>query len=101
MLKDNTYEKLARANATAINGLQPKISVWNTGSSSSDGAAAAIAADPTAPIRNLFQCLPPLLSTIKEQTGIAPPTWVAKMPADNGDDRRISGAGPAGETLDS
>lgn len=78
MLKDNTYEKLARANAAAINGLKPRISVWNTGSSS-DGAA-----DPTAPIRNLFQNLPPLLTTIQEQTGITPPNWMAQMPA-NGD----------------
>lgn len=74
MLKDNTYERLAQANAAAINGLQPKISVWNTGSSS-DGAA-----DPAAPIRNLFQNLPPLFSTIQEQTGIMPPNWMVQMP---------------------
>lgn len=74
MLKDNTYERLAQANAAAINGLQPKISVWNTGSSS-DGAA-----DPSAPIRNIFQNLPPLFSTIQEQTGIAPPNWMVQMP---------------------
>lgn len=75
MLKENTHEKLARANAAAINGLQPKISVWNTGSASDASA------DPTAPIRNLFQSLPPLFSTIHEQTGISPPTWLAQMPA--------------------
>lgn len=79
MLQDHTYEKLAQANAAAIHGLQPKISVWNTGSSS-DGAA-----DPAAPIRNIFQNLPPLFSTIQEQTGITPPNWIAQMPAANGD----------------
>ncbi|MCJ1255654.1 hypothetical protein MMC24_003471 [Lignoscripta atroalba] len=73
MLQNNTYEKLATANAKAINGLQPKITVWNTGADSG-------AADSTAPIRNLFQSLPPLLSTINEQTGIAPPSWLAQMP---------------------
>lgn len=31
MLQDKTYEKLAMANAQAIQGLQPKITVWNTG----------------------------------------------------------------------
>lgn len=72
MLKDNTYEKLAKANAAAINGLQPKITVWNTG-------ADAGSSDSTAPIRNLLQSLPPLLSTINEQTGIAPPSWLANM----------------------
>ena len=33
MIQSNTYEKLANANARAINGLQPKITVWNTGTS--------------------------------------------------------------------
>ena len=73
MLQSNTYEKLAKANAAAINGLQPKITVWNTG----EGASS----DSTAPIRNLLQSLPPLLSTINDQTGIVPPSWLAQMPA--------------------
>lgn len=73
MLQNGQYEKLALANAKAINGLQPKINVWNTG-------AAEGAADPTAPIRNLFQCLPPMLSTIQDQTGMQPPQWLARMP---------------------
>ncbi|KKY28555.1 putative flotillin domain-containing protein [Phaeomoniella chlamydospora] len=72
MLENNTYEKLALANAKAINGLQPKISCWSTG----DGTSS----DAMAPIRNLMQSLPPLLSTINEQTGIAPPNWLATMP---------------------
>ena len=73
MLQHNTYEKLANANAKAINGLQPKISIWNTGEGSSS--------DSSAPVRNLMQNLPPLLATINEQTGIAPPSWLAQMPS--------------------
>ncbi|KAL8743220.1 MAG: hypothetical protein Q9190_004409 [Brigantiaea leucoxantha] len=73
MLQHNTYEKLANANAKAINGLQPKISIWNTGEGSSN--------DSSAPVRNLMQNLPPLLATINEQTGIAPPSWLAQMPS--------------------
>ena len=80
MLTNGTYEKLAQANGNAIKGLQPKINVWNTGSQGSDGMA-----DPSAPIRNLFQSLPPLLSTIHDQTGMAPPSWLAQMPQQNGD----------------
>jgi flotillin len=77
MLQNNTYEALAKANAKAINGLQPKINVWHTGNQAgADGAAA----DPTATIRNLFQNLPPLLSTINDQTGITPPQWLVGMP---------------------
>lgn len=73
MLERGTYENLARQNACAIQGLQPKINVWNTGSN-------AESADSMAPIRNLFQSLPPLLSTIQDQTGMMPPSWLAQMP---------------------
>jgi flotillin len=75
MLTNGTYERLADANAHAIKGLQPKINVWSTGAQG-DGAM-----DSMAPIRNLFQSLPPLLSTIQDQTGMAPPSWLAQMPA--------------------
>lgn len=79
MLTNGTYERLADANAKAIKGLEPRINVWNT------GAQAEGVADPTAPIRNLFQSLPPLLSTIHDQTGMSPPSWLAQMPQQNGD----------------
>lgn len=75
MLQNQTYERLAEANGKAIQGLQPKINVWNTGAAGGDGVA-----DPMAPIRNLFQALPPLLGTIQDQTGMQPPTWLAQMP---------------------
>jgi flotillin len=78
MLTNGTYERLADANAHAIKGLQPKINVWNT------GAQGDAAPDSMAPIRNLFQSLPPLLSTIHDQTGMAPPSWLAQMPANPG-----------------
>ena len=74
MLQNNTLEKLALANAQAINGLQPKITVWNTGDNSGQGAGGA--ADPVAPIRNIFQALPPLFSTVADQTGMQPPSWL-------------------------
>lgn len=77
MLKENTYEKLALANAKAVQGLQPKITVWNTGSDGNGGGAEAAG---IAPIKNLMQSLPPLFSTIQEQTGISPPNWMLQMP---------------------
>ncbi|WEW57888.1 hypothetical protein PRK78_003355 [Emydomyces testavorans] len=73
MIQSNTYEKLANANARAVHGMEPKITVWNTGS----GDASQ---DSTAPLRNLMQSLPPLFSTIHEQTGMAPPNWMVQMP---------------------
>ena len=80
MLQNNVYEKLAAQNAKAISGMQPKINVWNTGNQ--DGAGM----DASAPIRNLFQSLPPLLSTIQDQTGMQPPNWLMQMPkGENGE----------------
>lgn len=74
MLQNGTYTQLADANARAVHGLQPKINVWTTGGQ--EGAAA----DSMAPIRNLFQSLPPLFSTIQDQTGMTPPAWLANVP---------------------
>lgn len=73
MLQDGTYEKLARANAEAIKGLELKITVWNTGEGSSGSN------DGTGAIRNIVQALPPLFSTMNDQTGISPPAWLAQM----------------------
>lgn len=70
MIEKGTYVELAKANATAIRGLEPKISVWNTGS-----AQGGQGADPTETMRNVYQMLPPLMSTINEQTGITLPEW--------------------------
>jgi flotillin len=80
MLKENTYEKLALANAKAIQGLSPKITVWNTGDSDASGA---LGQGGIAPIKNIMQSLPPLLSTVQEQTGIALPNWMMQMPSAN------------------
>jgi flotillin len=93
MLQNNTFEKLAEANGRAIHGLQPKINVWNTGSNADGGA------DSTAPIRNLFQCLPPLFSTIQDQTGMAPPNWLAQMPgqAIGGQQNMVNGSNEVAE----
>ena len=78
MIEKGTYVELARANADAIRGLEPKISVWNTGSAG-DGAAGS--QDPTAAVRNVYQMLPPLMSTINDQTGITLPEWqFGRMP---------------------
>lgn len=69
MIEKGTYVELAKANAAAIRGLEPKISVWNTGSQGGQGSEA------TETMRNVYQMLPPLMSTINEQTGITLPEW--------------------------
>ncbi|KAL4783095.1 hypothetical protein BJX76DRAFT_269467 [Aspergillus varians] len=79
MIETGMYERLALANGKAIQGLQPKITTWNTG----DGASGS--GDAMGPIRNIMQGLPPLLSTIHDQTGIKPPQWFAQMPDNEGE----------------
>ncbi|RIB28717.1 hypothetical protein C2G38_2028286 [Gigaspora rosea] len=74
MIEKGLYQQLAKENAQAIQGLNPKITVWNTDGASNGGNNAN-------PIANIFQSLPPLLSTIQEQTGITPPNWIAQMPS--------------------
>jgi flotillin len=80
MLKEGVFVKLAEANAKAVNGLAPKINVWTTEGGNGTGGA-----DAMAPIQNLFKSLPPLFSTIQDQTGMTPPTWLANVPARNGE----------------
>jgi flotillin len=78
MVEKGIYGQLAKANADAVRGMQPKVTVWNTGTNaggSADGSASGNAGDPAAAIRNTYQMLPPLMSTIHEQTGITLPEW--------------------------
>ncbi|KAI9154934.1 flotillin domain-containing protein [Paramyrothecium foliicola] len=72
MIEKGTYVELAKANAQAIQGLQPKISVWNTGNG---GGSAGGQRDEAEVMRNVYQMLPPLMTTINEQTGITLPEW--------------------------
>lgn len=69
MIEKGTYVELAKANATAIKGMEPKISVWNTGNQQGQSNDAADT------MRNVYQMLPPLMTTINEQTGITLPEW--------------------------
>lgn len=68
MLERGTYEALAKENANAIKGLNPKITVWNQ-----DGKTQSN------PIADIYKSLPPLIETMREQTGVMPPTWLANV----------------------
>ena len=68
MMEQGLQVSLAKIHATAITDLKPKITVWNTGEGNNG-------------VNELIKSLPPLLTTIKDQTGISPPNWMAKMPA--------------------
>ncbi|KAI2467776.1 hypothetical protein F4781DRAFT_433004 [Annulohypoxylon bovei var. microspora] len=82
MIEKGTYVELAKANATAVNGMQPKISVWNTGSEAGSSGAGGQGQDTASTLRNVYQLLPPLMSTIHDQTGITLPEWqFGRMPS--------------------
>jgi len=65
MIRDRLLPELAKANADAIHGLQPKISVWNMGGDNKSN-----------PIADIMKSLPPLVDTIYQQTGMKPPAWL-------------------------
>lgn len=77
MIEKGTYRDLALANAEAVRGMAPKMTIWNTGSDAGgeDGGNDSQARSATAAIRNTYQMLPPLMETIHEQTGITLPEW--------------------------
>uniref|UniRef100_A0A6B2L568 Band 7 domain-containing protein n=1 Tax=Arcella intermedia TaxID=1963864 RepID=A0A6B2L568_9EUKA len=72
MIDKGLYERLAKTNAAAIQGLNPKITIWSTGQDASEGYAK--------PIADVLKMVPPLVSTIHDQTGIKPPSFLLDLP---------------------
>jgi flotillin len=68
LMDKNIYKMLATQNALSIQGMKPTINVWST-----DGEEAGS-------VTGLIKSLPPMLTAIKNQTGIDPPKWLASMP---------------------
>lgn len=83
MIKDGVYDKLAKANSEAIQGLNPKITIWQTGSSG-EGSNGNSSTDT---IKNIAQMIPPLFKTIHDQTGIKPPKFLMEGIEDNKDNQ--------------
>jgi flotillin len=81
MIDRGIYQELARQNAEAIRGLEPKITVWNTGAESTDGRSPSGGA--MQPIADIFRTLPPLFTTIQDQTGVTPFPWMAATKQNN------------------
>lgn len=76
MIKEGVFTDLAKANAEAVRGLAPKMTIWNTGAEAGgESSGAAGGQGGAAAIRNMYQMLPPLMTTINEQTGVTLPQW--------------------------
>jgi flotillin len=66
MMDKGIYLQLAEQSAKAIQGLNPKITVWNTGKEG----------NPYDSIKDLGKTLIPMLDTIQNQTGYKLPEWM-------------------------
>lgn len=79
MINKDMFQEIARINAQAVNGLQPKISIWSNGKGTTDqdGANGAMKG-----VAEIYSTLPPLLKTVHEQTGMLPPSWLGTITTD-------------------
>ncbi|KAF6147635.1 hypothetical protein GIB67_031626 [Kingdonia uniflora] len=79
MINRGLFQELAKINAGAVQGLQPKISIWTSGS----GAEMADGAGPRnmamKEVAGVYRMLPPLFKTVNEQTGMLPPAWMGTL----------------------
>eukprot|EP00158_Paraphelidium_tribonemae_P002635 Partr_v1_DN25527_c2_g1_i1_m20895 putative Flotillin len=72
MMEKDLFQSLAKLNAAAINDLEPELNIWTTDETE----------DTKNSMANVMRSLAPVLSTVKDQTGISPPQWMAQMPSD-------------------
>ncbi|KAL5578279.1 hypothetical protein UlMin_019978 [Ulmus minor] len=79
MITNNTLVDIARTNAQAINGLQPKISIWSQGNGTGGEHEEAVNGGGMKDIAGVYKMLPPLLNTVHEQTGMLPPAWLGSL----------------------
>lgn len=61
MLQERVFETICSENAKAVQGLQPKISIWNTGTGNDTIGDT---------LNGFLQQIPPIFQTIKDQTGM-------------------------------
>jgi flotillin len=93
MIEKGVYTDLAKANAEAVRGLNPKMTIWNTGAQAggSSSSAEGTGLGGMDSIRNMYQMLPPLMSTIQEQTNITLPEWQFGKLGEQLSEREVSG----------
>ncbi|XP_077231175.1 flotillin-like protein 4 [Tasmannia lanceolata] len=73
MINGGLFQEIAKINAGAIQGLQPKISVWTNGN------GGEVASGGMKEVAGVYKMLPPLFKTLHEQTGMLPPTWMGTL----------------------
>ncbi|XP_074286094.1 flotillin-like protein 6 [Silene latifolia] len=79
MINSGVYQEMARINANAIQGLQPKISIWSSGSGGPGLESGSASGGSMRDIADVYSMLPPLMKTVHEQTGMLPPAWIGTL----------------------
>lgn len=72
-LEKNLYPEIAGKMAEAVQGLDPTITIWNTGNQAGEGLSQ--------PLIDLMKGFAPFVDTISKQTDIKMPTWMPHVPA--------------------
>ncbi|CAI8599584.1 unnamed protein product [Vicia faba] len=73
MIDGGIFQEIAKINAEAIRGLEPKISIWSNGGGITEGAMGM------KDLAGVYKMLPPLFKTVHEQIGMLPP-WMGALP---------------------
>ncbi|CAJ2643609.1 unnamed protein product [Trifolium pratense] len=84
MINGGMYQEIAKINAEAIRGLEPKISIWSNGGDSGGG----ITEGGMKEVAGVYKMLPPLFKTVHEQTGMLPPAWMGTFSDKKTSDRK-------------
>ncbi|CAI0415240.1 unnamed protein product, partial [Linum tenue] len=91
MIDGGMFQAMARINAEAVRGMQPKLSIWTTDDGmgggggggdgvSENGGGGGGSGGGMKEIAGVYKMLPPLLQTVEDQTGMRPPAWLATLP---------------------
>ncbi|KAJ7966223.1 Flotillin [Quillaja saponaria] len=83
MINGGMFQEIAKINAEAVRGLQPKISIWANGGGGEGGVGAATGVGSGVmgmkEVAGVYKMLPPLFNTVHEQTGMLPPAWMGTL----------------------
>jgi flotillin len=77
MINGGMFQEMAKINAEAVRGLEPKISIWTNGGDNGGGITEGSMG--MKEVAGVYKMLPPLFNTVHEQTGMLPPAWMGTL----------------------
>ncbi|KAK3013262.1 hypothetical protein RJ639_009583 [Escallonia herrerae] len=79
MINSGMFQEIARINGEAVRGLEPKISIWSSGSAGEAVEGSGGGGNAMKEVAGIYKMLPPLFKTVHEQTGMLPPAWMGSI----------------------